>query len=117
MAGDAGLTIKISSSPELVSDLERLARASEGAIQVRSAGPSQDASRLRLGLGDVATIVAILNGTATLAKLAYGIYEALKKKRAERITVQTALRTVEILPSDAPDEQHVRALLESAIQV
>lgn len=108
-------TIKINGSPELVKDLEHVIRQNSE-IKLESVGPSDEASRLKLGLGEVSTIIAIVNGTITLGKFAYTVCQHLRKKPDERVTIQTPLKTVVILSSDADNEEHVRALLLSATQ-
>lgn len=107
--------IKINGSPKLVSDLEHVIKQNPE-IMLESVGPSNEASRLKLGLGEVSTIIAIVNGTITLAKFAYTICKHLRKKPDERVSIQTPLKTVEILSSDADNEDHVSALLLSATQ-
>lgn len=108
--------VKINGSPALIDDLKGLADANASEIKVESIGPADEASHLRLGLTEVSTIVAIVNGVATFATFAWTIYQHFKEKKSEELTVQTPLRTVVILSSDAVSPEHVQALLESALR-
>lgn len=108
--------VKISGSPALIEDLKGIADANSSEIEVESVGPADEASHLRLGLTEVSTIVAIVNGVATFAKFAWAIYQHFREKKSDRLTVQTPLRTVVILSSDAVSADHVNALLEDALR-
>jgi hypothetical protein len=116
MTNPVNYMVKISGSPELIDELKGVADANTSEIKVESVGPADEASHLRLGLAEVSTIVAIVNGVATLAKFAWAIYQHLKAKKSEELTVQTPLRTVRILSSDADSPEHVQALIEGALR-
>jgi hypothetical protein len=51
----------------------------------------------------------IINGAIALGKFAYAVYQHLRNNKAERLTLQTPLRTVEIQSSDAVSEERVLA--------
>ena len=112
----ATFRIKINANPELINNLEHEIKQSSD-VKLESVGPSAEVSRLKLDLGEVSTIIAIVNGTITLAKFAYTIYQHLRRRPDERVSIQTPLKTVEILSSDADSEGHVRELLLSAIRL
>jgi hypothetical protein len=116
MTNPVNFMVKISGSPELIDGLKGVADAHASEIKVESVGVAEEASHLRLGLTEVSTIVAIVNGVATLAKFAWTIYQHLKAKKSEELTVQTPLRTVLILSSDAVSPEHVQDLLAGAIR-
>jgi hypothetical protein len=111
------ITVKIIGDPELVADLKRVVEENPNVMQLHSTGPSAEPSHLRLGLGDVETIVALLSGVATLAKFAYSIYRHFSEKKASVVTVQTPLRTIELRAADAVSEESVAARLRDAIRV
>ena len=108
--------VKINGSPALIDDLADVAKANSPEIQVESVGPADETSHLRLGLTEVSTIIAIVNGVATLAKFAWAIYKHLKEKNSDQLTVQTPLRTVVIVSSDAVNPERIQALLEGAVR-
>lgn len=108
------LMVKISGSPELIDDLAEVARGNPSEISIEAVAPADEASHLRLGLSEVSSIVALLNGVVTLGKFARSIYEHLREQDAGQLTVQTPLRTVVILASDAASEACIRELLEDA---
>jgi hypothetical protein len=116
MTGPANFMVKINGSPELINDLANVAEANASEVQIESVGPADEASHLRLGLTEVSTLIAIVNGVATLAKFAWTIYKHLKDKKSEQLTVQTPLRTVVILASDAVSPEHIKALLEDTVR-
>jgi hypothetical protein len=116
MSLTANLMVKINGSPELVAHLEGVVKENATDMKLESVGPAQEASHLGFGLAEVATIIAIVNGVATLAKFAYAIYNHLKDKPAERVTIQTPLRTIEILSSDAVSEERIRQLLSTVVR-
>jgi hypothetical protein len=117
MSATPGIMVKINGSPDLVAELQDVAAAKDADLVVKSAGPAEEASHLRLGLGDIATLVAVLNGVATFAKFAYAIYKHLSDKKSEQVTVQTPLRTVVIVASDATSPERIKALLDGAMKV
>jgi hypothetical protein len=116
MAQVVPLMVKMSGSPGLIAELQADAAARMDEVKVQSAGPSEEVSRLKLGLGDVATMVALVNGVATFAKFAYAIYEHFKQNKSEELTVQTPLRTVVILASDATSVEQVKAMLDASLK-
>lgn len=116
MTDPINFMVKINGSPALIDDLKRVADANVSEIKVESVGPADEASHLRLGLTDVSTIIAIVNGVATFAKFAWAIYQHFNEKKSEEVTVQTPLRTIVILSSDAESPEHVQALLEGALR-
>jgi len=116
MTGPATFMVKISGSTTLIDELADVAKANSPEIVIESVGPADEASNLRLGLAEVATIVAVVNGVATFAKFAWTIYKHLKDKESDQLTVQTPLRTVLIVASDAVSPEHIRALLEDAVR-
>jgi hypothetical protein len=116
MVDPVNFMVKINGSPELIDELKRIADANTSEIKVESVGPAEEASHLRLGLTEVSTIVAIVNGVATISKFAWTIYQHFKEKKSEELTVQTPLRTVVILSSDAVSPEHVQALLEDSLR-
>jgi hypothetical protein len=111
------LMVKINGSPELVANLEGVVKENPTDMKLESVGPAQEPSHLGLGLAEVATIIAMVNGLATLAKFAYAIYKHLKDKPAESVTIQTPLRTIEIISSDAVSEERIRQLLSTAEKI
>jgi len=116
MADPVNFMVKINGSPALIDDLKGVADANVSEIKVESVGLADEASHLRLGLTEVSTIVAIVNGAATFAKFAWAIYQHFKEGKSEELTVQTPLRTVVILSSDAVSPEHVQTLLEDALR-
>lgn len=116
MADDASFMVKIEGSPTLIDDLNIVANENPSEIKINSIGPANQSSQLRLGLTEVATLIAIVNGVATLAKFAWAIYKHLRDNGSERLTVQTPLRTVVILGSDADTPETIKALLEDAVR-
>lgn len=116
MSDRVRFTMKINGSPDLVEELERVARANAADITVESVGPADQASHLRLGLTEVSTIVAIVNGIATLSKFAAAIYRHFKENKSDQLTVQTAVRTIVIEASEAVTPEQVRAALEDAVR-
>ncbi len=116
MTDPADFMVKINGSPALISDLAKVAEANSSEIRIESAGPADEASHLRLGLTEVETIITIVNGVATLAKFAWTIFKHLKEKNSDQLTVQTPLRTVVIVGSDAVSPEHIQALLEDAVR-
>mgnify|MGYP001793696907 CR=1 FL=1 len=117
MADPVNFMLKINGSPELIDELNRVAHANSSEIKVESVGPAEEASHLRLVLSEVSTLVAIVNGVATFSKFAWAIYQHFKDKKSEELTVQTPLRTVIILSSDAVSPERVQALLEDSVRV
>lgn len=115
MTGPANFMVKINGSPALINDLADVAQENAPEIRVQSVGTADEASHLRLGLTEVSTLIAIVNGVATLAKFAWTIYKHLKEKRSEQLTVQTPLRTVVIVASDAVSPERIQALLEDSV--
>jgi hypothetical protein len=111
------LMIKINGSPSLINDLANVAQANASDIQIESVGPAEEASHLRLGLTDVSTMIAMVNGVAALAQFALTIYKHLKDKKSEQLTVQTPLRTVIIVASDAVSPERIQELLEDSARV
>ncbi len=116
MTAPANFMVKINGSPTLINDLANMAEANSSEIQVESVGPADEVSHLRLGLTEVSTIIAIVNGVATFAKFAWTIYKHLNGKKSEQVTVQTPLRTVVIVSSDAVSPERIQALLEDAVR-
>jgi hypothetical protein len=116
MTNSANFMVKINGSPALIGDLASVAEANSSEIQIESVGPADEASHLRLGLTEVATLIAIVNGVATFAKFAWAIYKHLKEKNSEQLTVQTPLRTVVILGSDAVSPERIQELLEGTVR-
>ena len=108
--------VKISGSPGLIDELQIDAASRVGEVKVQSAGPSEEVSHLKLGLGEVATLVALVNGVVTFGKFAYTIFEHFKQRKSEELTVQTPLRTVVILASDATSPEHIKELLEGSLK-
>ncbi|SRR6266446_7060640 len=117
MANSASFMVKIEASPELVGELKSIIDENPELMKLESSGPAGEPSHLRLGLEEVYTLIAILNGAATFGKLAYGIYKNLSKNKTQRMTLQTPLRTVEILGSDAISVDRISELLESSLRV
>ncbi|HEV3278934.1 MAG TPA: hypothetical protein VG860_19210 [Terriglobia bacterium] len=117
MAKPAGFMVKIDASPELVGELKNVVESNPDLMKLESAGPSDQPSHLRLGLADVETLIAIVNGAVAFGQFAHSIYKHFKEKKAERLMVQTPLRTVEILSSDATSEERILELLQSSIRV
>lgn len=117
MPADPSFTVKITGTSELIDELKEVARQNPESVQVKSAGRAEPSSGLKLGLHDAATLVSLVNGLATLGKFAHSIYKALREKRAQRVAIQTPIKTIEIFPSDATDVEKVRSLLESAVRV
>ena len=109
--------VKINASPELVEELKRVVAENSGVMELDYAGPSDQPSHLRLGLGEVSTITATLTGPVPLAKFAHSIYEHLSEKKLEKMTLQTPLRTIEIMGSDAVSEDRILKLIESSVRV
>jgi hypothetical protein len=116
MADPVSFMVKINGSPALIDDLKSVADANATQINIESLGPADQASHLRLGLTEVATIVTVVNGVATFAKFAWTIYQHFKDKKSEQMTVQTPLRTIVILGSDAVSPERVQALLEETLR-
>lgn len=116
MADTAKFMVKIDGSPDLIDGLRDIVEANPALMKLESFGPSKEPSHLKLGLGEIATIVTVLNGLATLAKFAYAIYKHLNEKKAGQVTVQTPLRTVTILSSDAATQERIQELLESSLK-
>jgi thiamine phosphate synthase YjbQ (UPF0047 family) len=112
----AAVMVKLNGSPELVAALEKVARENPAEVKVQSCGPSNETSHLRLGLAEVSTLVAVVNGVVTFGKFAYAIYEHFKKKGSQEMTVQTPLRTIVILASDATSPEQVQRLLEGSLK-
>jgi hypothetical protein len=117
MSNQLGFTVKINGDPDLVAELERVVEQNPDVMKLRSAGPSAEPSHLRLGLAEVATIVALLNGVATLAKFAYSIYQHLSEKKTSVVTVQTPLRIIELRAPDAVSEESIAERLRDALRV
>jgi hypothetical protein len=116
MPDSVNFMVKISGSPALIDDLAGVAEANASEIQVKSVGPADEVSHLRLGLTEVSTLIAIVNGAVTLAKFAWTIYKHLTEKKSDQLTVQTPLRTVVIIGSDAVSPERIQALLEDAVR-
>jgi hypothetical protein len=116
MANSASFMVKIDAGPELVSELKQIVEKNPDTMKLESAGPSRQPSDLRLSLAEVETIVAIVNGVVTLGKFAHAIYKHLKDNKAQRMTLTTPLRTVEILSADAVSEDHVLELLRASLR-
>jgi hypothetical protein len=117
MPNQTGFTVKINGDPYLVAELERVVEENPDVMKLQSAGPSEEPSHLRLGLAEMATIVALVNGVATLAKFAYSIYQHLSEKKASVVTVQTPLRTIELRAPDAVSEERIAERLRDALRV
>jgi hypothetical protein len=116
MAQSEGFMVKFNASPELVETLRSVVDQNPEAIKLKSSGPSDEPSHLRLGLAEVSTLIAVINGAVTLGKFAYSVYKHLSQHKGEQVTVQTPLRTVAILSSDAISEQRIVELLQSALR-
>ena len=116
MTDPTNFMVKINGSPALINELANVANANSSEIQIESVGPADEVSHLRLGLAEVSTIITIVNGVATFAKFAWAIYKHLKEKKSDQVTVQTPLRTVVIISSDAVSPENIQALLESAVR-
>jgi hypothetical protein len=115
MSETSGFTVKISGSPELIDQLVEVA-GSSSEMSIEAVGPADEPSHLRLGLAEVSTIVALVNGITTLGKFAWAIYKHLREGDSGQLTVQTPLRTVVIIGSDAVSEERIRQLLEDAVR-
>jgi len=113
----AGFIVKINGDPDLVAELKHVVEKNPEVMNLQSAGPAAEPSHLRLGLAEVATIVALLNGVATLAKFAYSIYRHLSEKKASVVTVQTPLRIIELRAPDAISEESIAERLRDALRV
>src|SRR3954465_6913661 len=87
-------TVKINGSSELIADLVDIAKGNPSDVHVESVEPADDVSHLRLGLTDVETLIAILNGVATFAQFSWAIHRHLKDKKSDQVTVQTPVRSV-----------------------
>jgi hypothetical protein len=109
-------TVKINGDPDLVAQLKRVVGDNPDTMKLESAGPSAEPSHLRLGLAEAATIVALVNGVATLGKFAYSIYRHLSENKASVVTVQTPLRIIEIRAPDAVSEESVVERLGDALR-
>ena len=116
MAEPAKFMISFNASPGLIDDLKGIVEANPAVMKLESVGPSSESSHLRLGLTEVATLVTVLNGVATLAKFAYEIYKHLHDKKDEKVSVQSPLRTVVILASDATSAERVQELLQASLR-
>jgi hypothetical protein len=117
MAKSEGLMVKFNASPQLVDELKSVVNQNPAHMELQSVGPSVEPSYLKLGLGEVSTLIAIIDGVITIAKFAYSVYKHLHENKGERVTLQTPLRTVEILSSDAVSEARILELLQSALRV
>lgn len=117
MATPVNIMVKVNASPGLIADLANIAKADPSEIKLESVGPADESSHLRLGLAEVETLIAIINGTATFAKFSWAIYKHLKDNNSDQVTVQTPVHAVTISSSDAKSPQAVQSLLESAVQV
>lgn len=117
MADRADFMVKINGSPELIDDLAAVAAANSSEVRIESVGPADEASHLRLGLTEVSTLIAIVDGVVTLAKFAFAIYKHLTENKSDQLTVQTPLRTVVIVATDAVSVERIQALLEDSVQV
>jgi hypothetical protein len=116
MSNQPAFTVKINGDPNLVAQLKSVVEENPDAMKLQSAGPSSEPSHLRLGLAEAATIVALINGVATLAKFAYSIYRHLSENKASVVTVQTPLRTIELRAPDAVSEESVAERLRDALR-
>jgi len=116
MAKSEGLMVKFNASPKLVDELESVVNQNPAVMELQSVGPSDEPSYLKLGLGEVSTLIAVINGAITMGKFAYSVYKHLHENKGERVTLQTPLRSVEILGSDAVSEARVLELLQSALR-
>jgi hypothetical protein len=116
-SGPAKFMVKISASPELIDELHAVVMAHADSMTLKSLGPASEPAHMRLGLSETATLIAVINGVATMAQFAYSAYKFLSEKQSGGLTVQTPLRTVVITASDATSEERVRELLESALQI
>jgi hypothetical protein len=117
MAGSSGVMVKIDGTPELVSELTQIVKENPETMKLEYSGPSEPNSDLRLSLAEVNTIIAIVNGVITLGKFAHTIYKHFKDNQAQRLTLKTPLRSIEILSSDATSEEHVLGLLRSSLSI
>jgi thiamine phosphate synthase YjbQ (UPF0047 family) len=117
MAESAGLMVKFNASPQLVEELKSVVEQNPGVMTLKSAGPADEPSHLKLGLAEVSTLIAMINGAITLGKFAYSVYQHLSKHEGERLTLQTPLRTVEVLSSDAVSEARILELLQNSLRM
>jgi len=100
-----------------VAELKHVVEKNPDVMKLQYAGPAEEPSHLRLGLAEAATIVALLNGVATLSKLAYSIYQHLSEKKESVVIVQTPLRAIELRSPDAVSEEKITERLRDALRV
>lgn len=116
MEDEVRFMVRIEGSPDLINGLVKGPAAASDVV-VESVGPADQSSHLRLGLTEVETLVAVVNGIATLSKFAWVIYEHLRGRKSEQLTVQTPVHTVVILASDAESPERIKELLEQSARI
>jgi hypothetical protein len=117
MTDDFDLEVQIEGDPELITSLGAITSANSESMTLESLGPSAEPSRLKFGLAEAATLVALVKGAVELAKFAKSIYDHLSKSKGKKVVVQTPLRAVTIGSSDATSEARVAELLQTAAQL
>ena len=109
--------IKILSTPEFIQELKNEATNKSKTIKVLSSGVEKDPTALEFGLDEVATMLAIIQGSFYIGEFCSMIWRQFKDGKAKRVVIQTPLRRVEIILSEDLTEDSIRSILKKAIDI
>jgi hypothetical protein len=115
MASPEFVNVKIVGSPDLISDLESLSAELPNEFQILTMGPEKGTSYLQYAVGDVASVVAIVQGIYWAAELAKKLYVHLKHGKENRIVIQTPSKRIDLVSSAELTEAEVRYALDQLI--
>jgi hypothetical protein len=115
MSQSGFVNAKIIGSPALIGELQQVAAANPEAFVVLEAGPEEGTSYLQWGLGDVASIVAIIQGAYWAGDLAHKLYLHLKEKNEHKIVIQTPTTRIDLVANRALTEAEVKNALEKLV--
>lgn len=108
--------IKILGAKEQMDQLNEHANQFTEDIQVERYGIEKDPTNLKFGLAEVASLVAIAQGTVGLALLGKKIFDLLKEGKGRRIVIQTPMRRIELMSAADLTAEEVQNALTHVVK-
>lgn len=117
MKKNANIHTKILGSKSFIDDLSKKLKTFPEAVRIEDIKIEKDPTVLSFGLGEVASIVTLIQGTFFFSQLAKLIFDSIKAKKENRIVVQTPLKRIEVNSTEELSSDQIKKLLEESVKV
>ncbi|MBK8251078.1 MAG: hypothetical protein IPK82_00215 [Polyangiaceae bacterium] len=109
------IQVKVLAAQTLVDELAEQAEANPTAVQIISKGTEKDPTALEFELGDVANIIALVEGAIIAGEWGYRLYKWISANKNRRVVIQTPTRRIQLHYSEGMTEEEVRTALQQLI--